>query len=157
MADAMNVRRGYGDVVRNGTLAQTFAALVGATFLLVGILGFIPGITTNYDEMAFAGHESDAELLGIFEVSVLHNIVHLLFGAAGLALARTHTAARSYLVVGGLVYLVLWVYGLVIDDTSDANFVPVNEADNWLHFGLGAGMVLLGALAWSGDRRLNRS
>jgi hypothetical protein len=40
----------------------------------------------------------------------------------------------------------LWVYGLAIDHDTDANFVPLNDADNWLHLGLGAGMVLLGLL-----------
>ena len=114
-------------------------------FLLVGVAGFIPGITTDFDSLKFAGHESDAQLLGIFEVSVLHNIVHLLFGVAGLALARTFDGARSYLIAGGVVYLVLFVYGLVIDHDDDANFVPLNDADNWLHLGLGLGMVTLGA------------
>src|SRR4028118_459362 len=104
------------------------AAAVGAVFLLVGILGFIPGITTNYDTMQFAGHESGAKLLGIFQVSILHNIVHLLFGLAGLALARRADTAKTFLIGGGAIYLVLWIYGLVIDKTSSANFVPVNTA-----------------------------
>jgi hypothetical protein len=39
---------------------------------------------------------------------------------------------------------VLWLYGLVIDKTSDANFVPLNSADDWLHFVLGLGMIGLG-------------
>jgi hypothetical protein len=53
--------------------ALTKAALaVGAVFLLVGILGFIPGITTGYDTMSFASHHSEALLLGIFNVSILH-------------------------------------------------------------------------------------
>ena len=123
---------------------QLAAAVVGAVFLLVGILGFIPGITTPYDGMEAAGHRSHAELLGIFQVSILHNIVHLLFGVAGLAMARTASSARAYLVGGGAVYLVLWLYGLVIDKASQANFVPVNVADDWLHLVLGAGMVALG-------------
>ncbi|WP_378733425.1 DUF4383 domain-containing protein [Nocardia brasiliensis] len=122
------------------------ALAVGAVFLLVGVLGFIPGVTTDYDTMSFAGHHSDAKLLGVFQVSVLHNIVHLLFGVAGLVAARTAAAARWFLLVGGAIYLVLWLYGLVIDRGSDANFVPVNEADNWLHFGLGLGMIALGAV-----------
>jgi arginine exporter protein ArgO len=120
------------------------AGAVGAVFLLVGILGFVPGITTGYDTMTFAGHESEAMLLGVFAVSVLHNIVHLLFGAIGLAVAKSADAARTYLVVGGAIYLVLWVYGLVIDKSSSANFVPVNSADDWLHFVLGVGMIALG-------------
>ena len=94
---------------------QKAAAAIGAVFLLVGILGFIPGITTGYGAMEMAGHRSDAMLLGIFEVSVLHNLVHLLFGVAGLAMARTWNGARSYLIGGGAIYLVLWLYGLLID------------------------------------------
>lgn len=128
------------------TPVQTAALAVGVVFLLVGILGFVPGITTNYDTMTFAGHESGALLLGNFEVSILHNIVHLLFGVAGVAMARTVGAARSYLIGGGIIYLVLWLYGLVIDKDSSANFVPVNSADDWLHFVLGAAMIALGFL-----------
>jgi hypothetical protein len=123
---------------------RTAAQVVAAVFLLVGVLGFIPGITTNYDTLQFAGHHSDALLLGVFKVSILHNIVHLLFGAAGFALARTASGAKAYLVGGGAVYLVLWLYGLVIDKDSAANFVPLNTADDWLHFVLGVGMIALG-------------
>jgi len=53
-----------------------------------------------------------------------------------LALARTPAAARAYLVGGGVIYLVLWIYGLVIDQSSAVNFVPINTADNWLHLGM---------------------
>src|ERR671920_1878063 len=101
---------------------QLAAAVVGAVFLLVGILGFIPGITTNFDQLAFAGHNSGALLLGLFAVSVLHNLVHAAFGVAGLALSRTRSGAKNYLVVGGIVYAVLWLYGLLIDHGSAANF-----------------------------------
>ncbi|QNN51478.1 DUF4383 domain-containing protein [Nocardioides mesophilus] len=128
------------------TLVQKAAAAVGAVFLLVGILGFVPGITTNYDALQVAGHESGAKLIGLFEVSVLHNIVHLLFGIAGLAMARTASSARNFLIGGGAVYLVLWVYGLVVDHDSAANFVPLNTADNWLHFVLGVAMIALGVV-----------
>lgn len=117
---------------------------LGWVFLVVGVLGFIPGITSNYGAMTFAGHESGAMLLGIFQVSILHNIVHMLFGAAGLYMARTNRMARGYLVGGGIVYLALWVYGLVITMDSTANFVPLNTADNWLHLVLGIVMVALG-------------
>ncbi|MGA8789058.1 MAG: DUF4383 domain-containing protein [Paenarthrobacter sp.] len=125
---------------------QRAAQIVGAVFLLVGVLGFIPGITSNYGSLAFAGHGSEALLLGIFQVSILHNIVHLLFGVAGILMARTPGQARNYLIGGGAVYLVLWLYGLIIDQKSAGNFVPVNTADNWLHFVLGVGMIGLGLL-----------
>jgi arginine exporter protein ArgO len=128
------------------TAVQKAAMAVGAVFLAVGVLGFVPGITTNYDTLGAAGHESEAMLLGIFQVSVLHNIVHLLFGVAGLAMARRADSARTYLIGGGVVYLVLWLYGLFIDKESGANFVPVNTADDWLHLVLGVGMIALGVL-----------
>ncbi|MDT7805053.1 MAG: hypothetical protein QOI78_8486 [Actinomycetota bacterium] len=129
---------------RTRTPVQLTAMVVSAVFLLVGVLGFVPGVTTDYDQLGFAGHDSMAMLLGLFMVSVLHNIVHLLFGIVGLAAARTARGARLFLVAGGVVYLVLWLYGLLIDHGSDANFVPVNTADNWLHLGLGVGMIALG-------------
>ena len=128
------------------TWLPTAAMVVGATFLLVGVLGFIPGITTDYDDMTFAGHESGAKLLGIFEVSVLHNVVHLLFGVIGILAARAASTAAWYLLVGGAVYAVLWLYGLVIDKDSSANFVPLNTADDWLHFVLAVVMIALGAV-----------
>lgn len=133
-----------GAMARYTTSLQKAAAAVGVVFLLVGILGFIPGITTNYDTMTFAGHHSEAALLGIFNVSILHNLVHLLFGVAGVLMARTWNGARSYLIGGGAIYLVLFIYGLVIDHDSSANFVPVNNADNWLHLVLSLGMIGLG-------------
>lgn len=135
------------------TPLQTTALAVGVVFLLVGIAGFIPGLTTNYDTMTFAGHHSDALLLGVFNVSILHNLVHLAFGVAGIALARTASGARGFLIGGGAIYLLLWLYGLLIDMTSDANFVPVNDADNWLHLVLAIGMIGLGvALSRTGVR-----
>lgn len=132
------------DSAGNRTNIQKAAMAVGAVFLLVGVLGFIPGIVTDFDTMKFAGHESEAELLGLFQVSVLHNIVHLLFGVAGLAMARTVDLSRAFLIGGGLIYIVLFIYGMVIDHDSAANFVPLNAADNWLHLILGAGMIALG-------------
>jgi hypothetical protein len=132
---------------RHGTTdVQKAARLVGIVFLAVGVLGFIPGITTNYDTLQFASHHSEAKLLGLFQVSILHNIVHLLFGVAGLALARSIRGAKNYLIGGGVIYLVLFVYGLAVGNDSSANFVPLNLADDLLHLVLGAGMIALGAL-----------
>jgi hypothetical protein len=123
------------------TPVQNVARLVGIVFLLVGIAGFIPGITTNlYDGLEFAGDDGNAELLGLFEVSVLHNIVHGLFGVAGLALAATASGARTFLIGGGAIYIALWLLGLV----GGADWIPSNTADDWLHLVLGVGLIALG-------------
>lgn len=126
------------------TPVQNIARLVGIVFLLVGVAGFIPGVTTDlYDGLEFAGDDGSAELLGIFEVSVLHNIVHVLFGIAGLALAATASGARTFLIGGGAVYLVLFLLGIV----GGGDWIPANDADNWLHLALGGGMIALGVLS----------
>jgi preprotein translocase subunit Sss1 len=141
--------RSYGD----DKPVRTFATVVGAVFLLVGILGFIPGITQDFDTIQFAGHESNAKLLGLFQVSILHNIVHLAFGVAGLALARKASTAVTYLVAGGVIYLVLFVYGLATGHSSPSNFVPLNKYDDFLHLVLGLGMIALGLVGrkiWKG-------
>ncbi|MDF2749564.1 MAG: hypothetical protein K0T00_739 [Gaiellaceae bacterium] len=129
------------------TPVQNVARLAGLVFLLVGIAGFIPGITTNlYDGLDFAGDGSEAELLGIFQVSVLHNIVHLLFGV-GIFLAATPEGARNYLIGAGTIYLLLFVLGIL----GAADWIPANDADDWLHLVLGAGLLGAG-LALSRDR-----
>src|SRR5215208_3219299 len=123
------------------TPVQNVARLVGIVFLLVGIAGFIPGITTNlYDGLEFAGDDGNAELLGLFKVSVLHNIVHGLFGIAGLALAATASGARTFLVGGGAIYVVLWLLGIL----GGADWIPSNSGDDWLHLVLGVAMIGLG-------------
>ncbi|OAE03757.1 hypothetical protein A6A22_19245 [Arthrobacter sp. OY3WO11] len=125
---------------------QKAALGTGAVFCLAGILGFIPGITSNYDSLRLAGHASEALLLGVFQVSVLHNTVHLVFGAAGILMSRSHPQARNFLIYGGVIYLVLWLYGLLVGDPTPANFIPANDADNWLHLVLGLAMIALAVM-----------
>ena len=127
--------------MRDRSLAQTLALVFGLAFLGAGVLGFVPGITTNLGDIKFAGNDSPSELLGIFQVSILHNIVHLLFGIAGIALSRSWDTARTYLLASGVIYIVLFVYGLFVGSDTSGNFVPVNNADDFLHLALGIGLL----------------
>ena len=68
--------------------------------------------------------------------------VFLAFGVAGLLAARTFAGARWYLIVGGLIYLALWLYGTFSSIPREA--LPLNGADNWLHFAIGVVMTVLG-------------
>jgi hypothetical protein len=119
---------------------QTLTLLFGVVFILVGILGFIPGITTHYSDLSFAGSDSEAKLLGVFQVSILHNFVHILFGLVGLAAARSFDSSRLYMIGGGIIYLALFLLGIV----GGADWIPANTADHWLHLGLGVVMVGIG-------------
>lgn len=107
---------------------QGAALLIAAGFVVIGVLGFIPGVTPG------------GKLFGVFAISGLHNVLHLLSGFVGFALARTYAASRAYFLGGGLVYLALWLHGWLMG----SQLLPINGADNWLHFGLGFGMILLG-------------
>jgi hypothetical protein len=128
------------------TPIQELALLAGLGFLILGIAGFIPGLTRNYGDLSFAGHGSGAKLFGVFQTSILLNLVHLLAGVAGIALSRTRRASRAFLVGGGLVYLVIFLYGLVTPQSSSANFIPLNGDDDVLHAALGGSMLVFGLL-----------
>ncbi len=130
--------------MRDRSTVQSAALLVGIVFLVVGILGFVPGVTTHYGDISFAGHDSGAKLFGIFQTSILHNVVHLLFGLVGIAMARSWEGARTFLIAGGTIYLLLFVYGLLAHGASGWNFIPVNSADNVLNVALGIAMITLG-------------
>ncbi len=130
---------------------QGAAVLIAAAFLVFGVLGFMPGVTAHLDQLQWAGHHSGAKVFGMFAVSGLHNIIHVAFGLIGFIFARTYAASRAYLLAGGVAYLALWIYGLLMDQGSALNILTLNNADNWLHLGLGAAMVLL-ALTLAGQR-----
>lgn len=125
-------------------IVQIAAMVIGAVLLLLGIAGFIPGITSEFDTFGWAGHHSGALLLGVFAVSALHNLLHATFGVTGLLFARAADSAQTYLLWGGVVYGALWLYGLVIDHHSPLNFLPVNMAHMWLHLGLAVAMLTSG-------------
>jgi len=128
----MNVRDRDDD---RRTLAQTLALAFGIVFLLVGILGFIPGITEDAPG-SFAGEDSDGSLLGIFQTSVLHNLAHLAFGV-GILAARKHATALTYLLVSGVAYLGLFLIGIL----GVLDWLPADDSDDWLHLGLGVALL----------------
>ena len=70
-------------------------------------------------------------------MSVLHNIVHLALGC-GVLFARTAAGARTFLGLGGIACLALWLAGVI----GVLDGLPVNAADNWLHLLLGLGLPL---------------
>lgn len=129
---------------------QKSSLLAGVAVFVLGVLGFIPGVTANYGTLAFAGHGSEAMLLGVFQVSVLHNLIHLPSGVAGVLMSRRPLPARNFLIGAGVTYMVLWSVGQFLALDSPVNILPVNSADNWLHLFLGMALIGFG-VAFSRD------
>ncbi|OAE01129.1 DUF4383 domain-containing protein [Arthrobacter sp. OY3WO11] len=119
---------------------------VGILLMLVGVLGFIPGVTTQYSELMLLGPASHAMFLGLFQVSMLLNIVQLAIGATGWAMSRTEHGARNFLLGAGGLYIVLAIFGLIVGVDSAANFLALNMMDNWAHLVLGVAMIVAGWL-----------
>ncbi|TAK69418.1 MAG: DUF4383 domain-containing protein [Actinomycetota bacterium] len=110
-----------------GVVPRTLALVFGIVYLVVGIVGFF---ITGFDN--FASH-TDEHLLW-FEINPLHNVVHIVIGLAGIALASSLTGARTYgwLLFAG--YGIVFVYGLwAVGRTGNENFLSINSADNVLH------------------------
>ncbi|MGY1606171.1 MULTISPECIES: DUF4383 domain-containing protein [unclassified Geodermatophilus] len=111
---------------RGTTWPQALALVFGVVYLLVGIVGFF---ITGFD--AFADNTQD-EMLLIFMINPLHNIVHIVIGLAGIALSRTLAGARTYGWLLAIGYGAAFVYGLIAIG-EDWDFLNINGADNVLH------------------------
>jgi len=108
-------------------IQKTFAMVIGAIFLLIGIIGFF-----------------NDPILGIFHVNLLHNIVHLVTGVLFLG-AAFGGFARVMNKWFGLVYLLVGIIGLF----GVLTFLEVQagfaDADNLLHIVLG---IVIAGVGW---------
>jgi hypothetical protein len=117
---------------------RTFALLYGIVFLLVGILGFVPGVTSPHEASDPATVMDHGRLLGLFPVNTLHNIVHAVFGIWGIAVYRSAGGAVAYARAVAIIYAVLTVMGLVPGLDTVFGLVPLYSHDVWLHLVLAA-------------------
>ena len=118
--------------------AQTYALVIGAALTLAGIVGFL------YSD-AFGKPGEVDDVFGVLSVNGWHNVVHLLTGLAGLALARSYNGSRAYAIGLAVVYTVVAIWGFVIGDgESILGFLPVNSEDNVLHLLLAIAGVFAG-------------
>jgi hypothetical protein len=112
------------------------ATVFGAVYVLVGLLGF--AVTGGVDFIATEG----GLLLGVFQVNPLHNIAHVLIGAALLIAGfSSGSASKATNTVIGAAYLLLGIVGFFLAGTA-ANILALNTADHFLH--LASALVLLG-------------
>lgn len=133
--------------MNNRSPAQLYALIFGIVLVAAGILGFFyeASFSTGDDTLV----ERDA-VLGILDVNGWHNMVHILSGVVGLAVAGSYRNARLYALGFGAVYIVVTILGFIAGDgDSILKLIPVNTEDNILHLligvaGLGAGFATPG-------------
>ncbi len=129
----MSAARGTGADRRGMTWPQMLALAFGVIYLLVGIVGFfITGFGDFFgnENAVPPAHEDD--MLLFFMINPMHNVVHILIGAAGIALSRTLAGARTYGWLLAVGYGAAFVYGLIAIG-KDWDFLNLNAADNVLH------------------------
>lgn len=114
---------------------RTFALIYGIVFALVGVAGFIPGLVTPHDaaEHELAVQQNAGDLLGLFPVNILHNLVHIAFGVWGLAVYRNTSAAIGYARIVAIVYAVFVIMGFIPRLDTVLGLVPLYGNDIWLH------------------------
>jgi hypothetical protein len=114
-------------------MLKKVALVFGVVFTLVGILGFVPGITVP-------GENGMGLLLGLFMVDAVHNWVHILSGLTGLAASTSAKYSKWYLIGFGAVYALVTLLGL-LGMNPVLGFIHVNAADNVLHLVLTIGLL----------------
>lgn len=99
------------------------AILFGIALIFAGVAGFMPALTTN------------GALFGIFEVDMLHNIVHIATGVLAIMAATSLRTTKLFFLIFGIIYTVIAILGFVRD--GDLFLMHANMADNFLNLGIG--------------------
>jgi len=118
-------------------MVKSAAYLFGIVFLAIGILGFVPSITTDVNGMPM--------LLGIFHVNTLHNVVHLASGVVALLCGMSGAgASRTYFRIFGVIYALVAILGFYPDGTMILGMLSNNPAVTWLHVAIAVVSLFLG-------------
>jgi len=142
VANAVEAAKHEGGPVRR------HAQFTGALLTVLGILGVIPGITTDYDQMGF--FRSGAQLFGIFTVSIVSSALLFLFGVTVLAFSGSVRQAHKNVVLHAGALIVMGVAGAGIVANSPNPVLPTDAASNWLYTALGIFFLVGG---WVSRRR----
>jgi hypothetical protein len=109
---------------------QVVALVVGAAYLLLGMLGFF--FLGDPSTASLAGHDTDDVMLGL-ELNGITNVLHLVMGVVGMLCATTLGRARGYGVGLAVVGALLFVFGVFAVGNTAINVLSLNWGDNILH------------------------
>ncbi len=134
--------------MKDKTLAQVYALVLGTVLVLVGILGFLV-------EPSFGiGDNAERGTLIAFDINGWHNVVHLLSGIVGIAMAGTAAKARLFSIGYGVVYVLVTILGFAVGDGGLLlSIIPINTADNLLHLVIALSGIAVGLASPAGQPR----
>ncbi len=120
------------------TLGIKSAWMFSAAFFAATLFGFVPNPLLGGD--------------GVFIANTAHNGVHLITAAGFRAAARKGNLASINFLLGlGIVYLTIGIAGFFETGFSSEGmllgFIHINDMGNYLHLGLGMGILLVGYAA----------
>ncbi|HET9343069.1 MAG TPA: DUF4383 domain-containing protein [Candidatus Eremiobacteraceae bacterium] len=119
-------------------MAKTIGMLFGWIYLIVGIAGFIPALGGSFSM-------TESLLLGVAHVNVLHNIVHLIIGIAGVTMSRTEEGAGTFCKTFGVILLLIGILGFITPNLF--GILPIGGGDVWIHLITGAILAVAGFAA----------
>jgi hypothetical protein len=122
----------------NRSTVQIVALLFGAIYLAVGILGFLPFLGGSF---TLTNHA----LLGLFQINLLDNLVHVVIGIAGLAAVTSLPNSRRFCQVVGVILLLLGVLGVFV--ANPLGLLYIGQLDIPLHLVSGAILAYFGFAA----------
>ena len=112
-----------------------FVLVMGILFILAGIGGFVPLVTTSVpaDAPPLSLSTSYGHLLGLFPINIAHNLIHLVLGIWGVIAYKSYASARRYCQVLAITLAVFTVLGIVPSLSTTFGLVPMYGHDIWLH------------------------
>lgn len=114
-------------------MLRNVAKIFGIFFVVIGILGFFPGLTHH------------KHFLGIFQINAAHNVIHLIIGIVAFAVSRVNTkSCRLFFQIFGVVYTLIGIIGFWHGTKPLFGFLANNLADAWFHFIVGLVSLYLG-------------
>ncbi|TXH01031.1 MAG: DUF4383 domain-containing protein [Candidatus Moraniibacteriota bacterium] len=109
--------------------------LLGVVFVVMGLLGFV-----------------NDPVLGVFEVDILHNVIHILSGVLALAAVGMGVdMMRLYAKVFGVIYGLVGLVGFVMPGDMILGLFEANLADDLLHVALAAVFLYVGFIMKEND------
>jgi hypothetical protein len=115
---------------------RLFSLVFGVVYVLVGILGFVPGLRTHPAANApilAHGDSGYGYLFGQFPINTTHNLIHIVVGLIGIAVFARLDLARLYCRLLFLIFGLFVVLGFMPQADTLWGLVPLFGADVWLH------------------------